>query len=72
MPYEDPDYPFELRIEANIRHDREPHTVSMNPKAKYRGRPPELRFKDEPEQPRRRLRKVIDAHGVITYEVVEN
>jgi hypothetical protein len=69
MPYQDPDYPFDRRIEDNERHDRTPHTVTMDPKAKYKGPPTLPKFDDEPEEKRKRLRRVIDQHGVETLEL---
>lgn len=59
--YQDPDLDPAIRIQANIRHDREPHVVSMWRRAAYNGRfnyPPEPKLK-------RHLRRFIDEHGKI-------
>jgi len=36
-PFDDPDVPVRDLHDANVRHDRAKHTVSMWPRAKYRG-----------------------------------
>lgn len=63
--YIEPEVDFHVLKDANIRHDRTPHTVCMWPRANYRGpvQPP-------PENtPRPRVVRTIDQWGNIHEEI---
>ncbi len=65
--YIEPDVDYEVLKAANERHDRQPHSICMWPRANYRGpvQPPP----DDERPPRPRVIRTMDAFGNIHEEV---